>query len=85
MINVVKFNKISIEYDKEYYFGNDSIGTVRFKTERYDVTSNFSTRDYEVSIPVANGEINVHPPIIKWKINSDDWLSSTIEKPIRYR
>lgn len=66
--SVVKFNTINIEFDKAIYFDTYDTGQVRFKTEKYDKSKNFSIKNGDVIIPFPNGDIVITPPTLRWKI-----------------
>ena len=53
------------------YFGENAIGHVRFKTEKYDEETLFDISEKDVCIQVEDGEIIVHPPVLKWKIDNN--------------
>ena len=74
--NFIKFNNISVIYDKELYF-NDDLGCVIFKTDKYELKQEFSVDDIELGIALGEGEIILNPPILKWKIDNGDWYSRT--------
>jgi len=71
-IFLIKFSSISITFDKKVYYGDDE-GMVSFSTERFNSTSKFKTNDYDVSLLLADGEIIIHPPILRWKIGNSGW------------
>jgi hypothetical protein len=71
-INLIKFNNIRVIFDKELYYGKGQKGKVNFITERYNLFKEFNIND-EVAIPFENGEIVLSPPILKWRIDDNDW------------
>lgn len=72
--NFIKFNNITLKYDKDIYYDNDK-GTVIFQTNKYHSETNFNSSDYEVTIPFKDGELIVNPPILKRRINEGTWHS----------
>lgn len=71
--NVVKFNSISITYDKKLYFDEDNIGTVRFHTEKYDKSVSFDINQGDIVIPFDDGDIVLSPPVLRWKFGDGDF------------
>lgn len=71
--NVVKFNSISIIYDKPLYFDENNLGVVRFLTEKYDRSVTFDINQGDVVIPFEDGDIVLSPPVLRWKIGDDDF------------
>lgn len=71
--NVVKFNSINILYDKKLYFDKDSIGTVRFLTEKYDKSMTFDINQGDVIISFDDGDVILSPPVLRWKIGDGDF------------
>ena len=82
--NVVKFNSISITYDKKLYFDKENIGTVRFHTEKYDKIISFDINQGNVVIPFDDGDIVLSPPVLKWKFG-DSEFSSQYGEDLWYR
>ena len=83
--NIVKFNNIYINFDKSYYYGNNMSGTVRFKTDKYDISKHFEADEDEIFIPVENGEVIINPPTIRWKIDEGAWKSKPTNAPVWYK
>ena len=71
--NVVKFNSISITYDKKLYFDEENLGTVRFHTEKYDKSVSFDINQGDIVIPLDDGDIVLSPPVLRWKIGDGDF------------
>lgn len=71
--NVVKFNSISITYDKKLYFDDENLGTVRFHTEKYDKSVSFDINQGDIVIPFDDGDIVLYPPVLRWKIGDGDF------------
>ena len=71
--NVVKFNSISITYDKKLYFDDENLGTVRFHTEKYDKSVSFDINQGDIVIPFDDGDIVLSPPVLRWKIGDGDF------------
>ena len=71
--NVVKFNSISITYDKKLYFDEENLGTVRFHTEKYDKSVSFDINQGDIVIPFDDGDIVLSPPVLRWKIGDGDF------------
>ena len=71
--NVVKFNSISITYDKKLYFDEENLGTVRFHTEKYDKSVSFDINQGDIVIPFDDGDIVLSPPVLRWKIGDSDF------------
>lgn len=67
--NVVKFNTISVTYDKTLYFDNECTGSVRFLTEKYDRTVSFDINQGDIVIPFDDGDIVLAPPTLQWRID----------------
>ena len=82
--NVVKFNSISITYDKKLYFDKENIGTVRFHTEKYDKIISFDINQGNVVIPFDDGDIVLSPPVLRWKFG-DSEFSSQYGEDLWYR
>lgn len=76
LTNIIRFNNISINYDKKYYFGN-IIGNVNLVTEKFSLKASFATQNQEVEINYDGGEFILKPPLILWKINDVKWLCDT--------
>lgn len=71
--NVVKFNSISITYDKKLYFDEENLGTVRFHTEKYDKSVSFDINKGDIVISFDDGDIVLSPPVLRWKIGDSDF------------
>ena len=71
--NVVKFNRISITYDKKLYFDEKNLGTVRFHTEKYDKSVLFDINQGDIVIPFDDGDIVLSPPVLRWKFGDGDF------------
>lgn len=71
--NVVKFNSISITYDKKLYFDEENLGTVRFHTEKYDKSVSFDINQGDIVISFDDGDIVLSPPVLRWKIGDSDF------------
>ena len=71
--NVVKFNSISITYDKTLYFDDENLGTVRFHTEKYDKSISFDINQGDIVIPFDDGDIVLSPPVLRWKFGDGDF------------
>lgn len=71
--NVVKFNSISITYDKKLYFDEENFGTVRFHTEKYDKSVSFDINQGDIVIPFDDGDIVLSPPVLRWKFGDGDF------------
>ena len=71
--NVVKFNSISITYDKKLYFDEENLGTVRFHTEKYDKSVSFDINQGDIVIPFDDGDIVLSPPVLRWKFGDGDF------------
>lgn len=71
--NVVKFNGISITYDKKLYFDENNLGTVRFLTEKYDKSVTFDINQGDIIIPFDDGDVVLSPPVLKWKIGNGEF------------
>ena len=78
-IDLIKFKNISIKYDRPYYFGGVTSGTVSFDTEKYHLKESFPIDGNEVTIPLEKGEIVFKPPFIKWQIDNGEWHYKTSE------
>lgn len=84
-INIVKFNNISISFNRPYYFGDNILGTVRFRSEEFDISSQFNASENDVSFPLMEGKCIIKPPIIKWKVDDGAWKCKSENKPVWYR
>ena len=84
-INLIKFNNIHIEFNKEIYYGNPQKEFVEFKTDNYYVKQDFIVGDEEVYIPIKEGHIIVSPPLFKWKLDNELWNTTTSQKPLWYK
>lgn len=71
--NVVKFNSISITYDKKLYFDEEDRGTVRFHTEKYDKSVSFDINQGDIIIPFDDGDVVLSPPVLRWKFGDGDF------------
>ena len=71
--SVVKFNHISITYDRQLYFDEDSLGKVRFRTEKYDKSVSFDIAQGDIDIPFDDGNIVLSPPVLRWRIGDGDF------------
>ena len=83
--NVVKFNKVQILFDREFYYGKNIEGNVTFSTEKFDNETSFSIEQDEVSLPIADGEILLSVPKIRWKIDNGEWNHCFGEKGVWYK
>lgn len=84
-VNIVKFNDIRIFFDKEYYYDAQSVGEVRFLTEKFDVKTTFDAKSGEIFLPLQNGEIVLKVPIVKWRIDDSNWNDGYLQKGIWYK
>lgn len=73
--NVVKFENIRISYSKPLYYDNDCMGEVHFQTERFDKRKEFDANQGEIVLPFENGELLLSPPILKWRIDWENFTS----------
>ena len=69
---VVKYNNPTISFDRSLYYADCSKGVVKFHSEMYEGSSEFSIENEEVQISVGNGEVVVRPPILTWKIDDEE-------------
>lgn len=76
-LNFIKFNNIRINYDKKIYYDDVNEGIVEFITEKYYEVSIFNLNDEEVNIKIGNGEIQVFPPKLGWKIDNNEYNYSS--------
>jgi len=83
--DIVKFNNVEIIFDREYYYDKDRTGTVRFLTQKFDVTTSFDIDQPEVSLSVADGEVVLQIPTIRWRIDDRAWNNGFQEKGIWYK
>ena len=83
--NIVKFNNIIVSFDKPYYYDNNLSGTVRFKTEKYDILRQFEAYEDEIFVPVGDGEVVIKPPTIRWKIDESSWKCKPTDIPVWYK
>ena len=72
-LSVVKFNNINITFDKPYYYGDSFSGFVEFNTEKYHLSSQFTSSDRSVSLNCEGGEVDISIPWLKWKIDDGEW------------
>lgn len=72
-LNLLKFNNISILFDKDIYYGNDSSGVVKFKTDKFEKEKIFNILDEDYFIKYQYGEISFNPPILRWRFDNDMW------------
>lgn len=84
-INLIKFNNIRISFDKALYYGKGEQGKVSFVTEKYNIEKTFSISKNEVSVPFENGEIVLYPPILRWKIDDNDWHTEPFGRGLWFR
>lgn len=82
--NVVKFNRIQIDYDKKMYFDENNIGSVHFRTERHDKSVSFDINKGDIIIPLDNGDLILSPPTLRWKIE-DGAFSTQYGKDLWYK
>ncbi len=83
-INIIKFNNISVTFDKNLYYGNVSTGTIFFKTERYNLEKKFDIGNEENTIEFEKGEIVFTPPILRWRFDENEW-NIRPQKPFYYK
>ena len=79
-INIIKFNNVSITFDKDYYYGDEDTGIVTFKTDKYFGEDSFDVNDTNVSIPLEDGELVIEIPVIRWKIDEGEWNCKPSDK-----
>lgn len=84
-INLIKFNNIQVEYDKSIYYGSEGNGNVKFTTEKYDLETSFSIHQNDVIIKLSDGELVFYPPVLRWKIDDNEWNIGPINGGIWYR
>ena len=84
-INVIKFNNVTISFDKDFYYGEGDIGLVTFKTDKYFGENCFDVNDDNVSIPLEEGELIIELPVIRWKIDNGEWSCKPLEKDIWFK
>jgi len=84
-INIIKFNNISIVFDKPYYFGDGDTGVVTFKTDKYFGEEAFDISSETIAIPIEDGDLLIEAPIIKWKIDDGEWKSKPSENDLWYK
>lgn len=84
-VNMVKFNNIQISFDKDFYYDNQSLGEVRFLTEKFDVKTTFDINNQDIYLPIQNGEIVLKVPLIKWRIDDLGWNNCYLQKGIWYK
>ena len=84
-ISLIKFNDIRISYDKDLYYGKDEQGKVSFLTEKYSIEKTFSISKNKIVIPFENGDIILHPPILRWKIDDNDWNTKPFDIGFWYK
>lgn len=82
---VVKYNNPTISFDRSLYYADCSKGVVKFHSEMYDGSSEFSIENEEVQIDVGNGEIIVRPPILSWKIDDEEKHYGYLEQELWYK
>lgn len=83
--NIVKFNNINVEFDKDIYYGKDTSGEIRFSTKNFSENVRFDISDERISIPIQDGELIFNAPIIRWRIDDGEWNSSYSERGIWYK
>lgn len=71
--NIIKFDNISIEYDKPIYYGSDSTGKFTFKTMRFCVEAVFDASEDENTVAFNDGEIIFIPPKLRWRFDDGEW------------
>lgn len=79
-INIIKFNNVSITFDKDFYYGEGETGYVSFKTEKYFEEECFDANKRNISIPLEEGELIIDIPVIRWKIDNGEWNYRPSEK-----
>lgn len=84
-LNLVKFNNINITFDKQYYYGDSFSGFVEFNTEKYHLSSQFSSNDWFVALNCEGGEIEISVPWIKWKIDNGEWNRKPLSHGVWYK
>ncbi len=83
-INVVKFNNVRIIFDKQFYYGENVSGNVRFTTDKFDNSVSFCIDQDEVSMPISDGEMLLRIPKVQWKIDNENWQHSFNSKGLWY-
>ena len=84
-INIIKFNNVSVTFDKTFYYGDDDIGVVTFKTDKYYGKDSFNIKNGNVSIPLQDGELLIKTPVIRWKIDDGEWNHGPSSKDIWFK
>lgn len=83
-LHVIKFNNINIQYDKHLYY-DDCEGFVEFKTEKFHEDTFFNPKDDEVYINFKNGELQLFPPKLGWKIGEENKYNYSADKKIWWK
>lgn len=84
-LSFIKFNNININFDKELYYGKNTIGNVIISSNELNVQKTFNIHDDEICIEYNNGEFVIIPPILRWKIDNDNWSCASKENEIWYK
>ena len=84
-INIIKFNNVSIIFDKDFYYGEGETGLVTFKTEKYFEEQCFDAKESNVSIPLEEGELIIEAPVVRWKIDNGEWNTKPSDKDIWFK
>lgn len=82
---VVKYNRPSISFDRCLYYADYSKGVVKFHSEMYEGSSEFTIESEEVLIGVGNGEVVVRPPILTWMIDDKEKHYGFLEQDLWYK
>ena len=84
-IDVVQFTNISISYDKNLYYGEDSKGIAVFHSNRISKNISFNINQEEILIPFENGDMRIFPPIFKWKFWGEEYQTKPLENALWYK
>jgi len=69
-LNFIKFNNIKIKFDKDLYYDEEHEGKVEFITDKFYEEASFNINDEEIFLKFNNGELEVYPPQLKWRIDN---------------
>ena len=81
-ISIIKFNNITYSFDKELYYGEALSGSVRFDTEKYHLSSSFSSNDVTALFSFEEGEIEVPIPWLIWRIDEGEWHNKPMNQSL---
>ena len=72
-VSFVKFNSIVLIFDKNLYYGNNSVGNVEFICDGKNIKKQFNAKEDGLQVEYNEGKFLVKIPVFKWKIDENNW------------